>query len=142
MIYIFLSDEFYRDYGKLPEIAQKSSRPYVQVAVRIDGVMYAVPMRSHIRHSHAHITDPENNCGLDFTKTVVVTKDTYILHGVKPQIRQKEFDALRGQEYRVKEELRRYIRQYKKAKKRLDVPRNRQLCQYSTLQYFEEYLDF
>lgn len=141
MIYIFLSDEFYRDYGSLPEIAQKSSRPYVQVEVRIDGVTYAVPMRANIHHPYAHFTDRENNCGLDFTKTVVVTRDTYILRGVDPQIRQKEFDALRGQEYRIKEELRRYIRQYKKAKKRLDVPRNQLLCRYSTLQYFEEYLD-
>ena len=33
-----------------------------------------------------------------------------------------------------------YIREYKKAKTLLHIPRYRRLVQYSTLQYFEQYI--
>lgn len=140
MTFIFLSKAFFDDYSNCPEIEQKSDRPYVQVIVRIGSVTYAVPMRSHIKHAHVLWTDREQGCGLDFSKTVILSKMSYICQDVAPHIRQNEFDALRGKEQLVKEKLLQYIRTYKKAKKRLDVSRNRTLCSYSTLQYFEEFL--
>ena len=45
-----------------------------------------------------------------------------------------------GKEYEVKLGLEKYIRTYKKASIRRDVPRNDMLCRFSTLQYFEEYI--
>ena len=102
--------------------------------------MFAVPMRSHIRHPHAFLTDKENRCGVDYTKAVVITdEERYIDAQKQPHIRQSEFDALRGKEYRIRCGLQKYIEKYKKAKnsgKEVD----KILVRCSTLQYFEEFL--
>lgn len=140
MNFIFLSASFYRDYSCCKEIAEKSNRPYIQVCVKINGVWFAVPMRSHIKHPYALLTDTENHCGIDFTKAVVIEKPEYIDTTRKPQIRQNEFNALKGKEYEIKRKLEQYIRIYNKSRKRLDVPRNARICAYSTLQYFEKWL--
>lgn len=140
MVFTFLSEDFYRDYASCPEIEQKSNRPYVRVQVIIDGVLFAVPLRSSINHPNVLWTDKEAGCGLDFSKTVVLAKPNYVDTTRKPHIRQNEFDALRGKEYLVKQRLAQYIKKYKKAKQRLDIPRNQTLCQYSTLQYFEDFI--
>ncbi|MCC8121845.1 MAG: hypothetical protein LIO42_07695, partial [Oscillospiraceae bacterium] len=81
--------------------------------------------------------DEANGCGVDFSKAVVLKKPEYI-STVKPHIRPMEFETLRGQENIIEFRLKQYIKTYKKAKARLDVPRNRNICKYSTLQYFED----
>ena len=140
MDFIFLSQSFYNAYANCPEIEQKLDRPYVRVCVRINGVLFAVPLRSHISHPHVLWTDKAAQCGLDFSKAVVLTRREYVDANRRPHIRPREFDALRGKEYLVVQRMQQYIHEYKKAKRRLDVPRNRMLCQYSTLQYFERYI--
>ena len=140
MDFIFLSQSFYNAYANCPEIEQKIDRPYVRVCVRIKGVLFAIPLRSHISHPHVLWTDKAAQCGLDFSKAVVLTRREYVDANRKPHIRRGEFDALRGKEFLVEQRMQQYIHEYKKAKRRLDVPRNRMLCQYSTLQYFERYI--
>ena len=80
MKYIFLSKQFYDDYNlkTCPEIAQKQDRPYVMLLIKIDGLTFAIPFRSSIRHKFAYITDKENHCGIDYSKAVVITKNYYI----------------------------------------------------------------
>lgn len=140
MRFTFLSESFYRKYHDCAEIEQKRDRPYIVTLVSIGTVTFAVPLRSHIKHTHVLWTDKENGCGLDFSKAVVLTEDKDIDTLRVPHIRQNEFDSLRGKDFEIKQGLLRYIRAYRKASQRLDVPRNRLLCQFSTLQYFEEYL--
>ena len=140
MILFFLSDEFYNDYAGCSEIEQKRLRPYVQALVKVGGISFAVPLRSQIRHKYVLWTDRGSRCGLDFSKTVVLSKRSYIDSTTRPYIRQNEFDALRGKEHLIKQKLLQYIATYKKAKKRLDVPRNQTICEYSTLKYFEKYI--
>lgn len=140
MVFIFLSQSFYDNYRNCPEIEQKTDRPYIRVCVNVNGVLFAVPLRSNINHPHVLWTDKENRCGVDFSKAVVLSEKAYIDTSRQPHIRQNEFDALRGKEHIIKQRLAQYIRTYKKAKQRLDVPRNKMLCSYSTLQYFEQYL--
>lgn len=138
--FVFLSSEFYNAYPaeKYPEMEQKHNRPYIQVYVEIDGVQFAIPLRSDIHHPHVLWTDKANRCGVDFSKAVVITKTSYIDTISEPHLRQNEFDALRGKDYRIKEKMRKYILRYKKAKKELDKPINQNLVRYSTLQYFEK----
>lgn len=140
MKFIYLSAAFYNDYSNCKEIAEKSNRPYVQVCVKINGVWFAVPMRSHIKHPYALLTDTENKCGLDFTKAVVIEKPEYIDTTRTPRIRQNEFNALKGKDYEIKRKMEQFIRFYRKARKRSDVPRNKRICEYSALQYFEKWL--
>ena len=110
------------------------------VCVKINGTMFAIPMRSHISHKYVLWTNKEEGCGLDFSKSVVLLKTSYIDSAAKPHIRSSEFEALRGKERLIEQKLLQYINTYKKAKKRLDVPRNQIICKYSTLQYFEKYI--
>ena len=138
--FVFLSKEFYNTYppSKYPEMEQKQNRPYIQVCVEIDGVQYAIPLRSDINHPHVLWTDKRNHCGVDFSKAVVITDESYIDFSTEPHLRQNEFDALRGKDFKIKSKMEKYIADYKKAKKDLSSPINKTLVKYSTLQYFEK----
>lgn len=138
--FVFLSNEFYDTYpvANYPEMEQKKNRPYVQVYVEINGIQYAIPLRSDIHHPHVLWTDKANHCGVDFSKAVVISKESYIDTTLEPHLRQNEFDALRGKDYKIKIKMEKYIEKYKKAKKDLSKPINQTLVKYSTLQYFEK----
>lgn len=140
--FIFLSDYFYQTYSsdRYPEIEQKKTRPYIQVYVEINGIKFAIPLRSDIHHPHVLWTDKKNNCGVDFSKAVVIIDNNYIDMTREPHLRQNEFDALRGKDYKIKQKMKKYIEKYKQAKENPEDPINRKLLRYSTLQYFEEYL--
>ena len=138
---VLLSQQFYTDYAHCPEVCQKKDRPHIQVQIEVDGVLYCVPLRSSINHPHVFWTNKATKCGLDFSKTVVITDAVkYINHSKTPSIRPREYNALRGRERLIRENLIKYISLYKDAKENIHVSRNRMLVQYSSLQYFEEYL--
>jgi len=140
MKFLFLTQQFYDDYKECTEIEQKLTRPYAQVYTQINDVQFAIPLRSGISHKHVLWTDKPRKCGLDFSKAVVIVDDEYIDKTTVPHIRQNEFDSLRGKEYIVKQKMLKYISNYKEAKEKLDIERNRVLCNYSTMQYFEEHI--
>lgn len=49
------------------------------LVIKVDDTIFAFPMRSHIKHAFALITDIENNCGVDYSKAVVINNEaTYI----------------------------------------------------------------
>ena len=138
---VFLTKEFYNAYVGCSEIEKKETRPYIRIQVMVDGVLWGIPMRSHIKHDYVLWTDKENGCGMDFTKAVVIEKPDVYISDVQPHIRPEEFKELkRIDEYRVAQKLQQYIKEYKKAKKNLQIPRNKQLVKFSTLQYFEKFL--
>lgn len=140
--FVFLSSNFYNDYpsSEYPEIESKKNRPYIQVCVSINGVLFGIPLRSGIKHPHVLWTDKENNCGVDFSKAVVITDDKYIDYGKKPHIRDNEFKALKGKDFKIKQGMEKYIGQYISAKENLSDPINSTLCEFSTLRYFEEFI--
>lgn len=138
--FVFLTDEFYKAYPSelYPEIEQKHNRPYIQVYVEINGIQYAIPLRSEIHRPHVLWTDKKNHCGVDFSKAVVITDEKYIDMLTEPYIRENEFNALRGKDYKIKVKMEKYIEEYKKAKQDLGKKHNQNLVKYSTLQYFEK----
>lgn len=138
MQFITLSDKFYSLYSQYPEILKKRNRPYACIEVLINGVKFAVPLRHHISHKYSFITKADY--GLDYTKTVVIEDDSYIGEtGV--QINQEEFKAISGRETFIRNQLIKYIRIYKKSCKYTDNVHYKSIRQYSTLQYFEKYID-
>lgn len=138
---VYLTEKFYDDHSDCPEIEQKDRRPYIRVKVIINGVLWAIPLRSSIEHDYAIFTDKEKGCGIDFTKAVAVEKPAEYISMETPYIRPDEFKVIkRIDDHFVTEKLKSYIKTYKKAKEHMEVKRNRQLVQYSTLQYFEKYL--
>ena len=92
-----------------PEMEQKHNRPYIQVYVEINGIQYAIPLRSDIHHPHVLWTDKKNHCGVDFSKAVVITDEKYIDWLTEPHIRENEFDALRGKDYKIKIKMRLHL---------------------------------
>ncbi|MEG1868896.1 MAG: hypothetical protein RR219_08180, partial [Clostridiales bacterium] len=106
----------------------------------IKGVTFAIPLRSNIGHAHVLWTDRANKCGLDFSKAVVIEDMSYIDASRSPHIRPHEHKELMGKEFIVKNKMKQYIKEYKKAKTHQEVDHNYYLCRFSTLQYFEKYL--
>lgn len=135
---VFLSDSFYRDHPNPPfkEMEQKQNRPYIVFLVEIEGHIWAIPFRSHIRHAYAFFTDPDNRCGIDYSKAVVVDRPEYIDQQTRPHLRQNEFEALRGNGFVVQKGFEKYIKLYKKAV-RSGHSRYHSLIKYSTLQNYE-----
>ncbi|MEG1661271.1 MAG: hypothetical protein RR332_02045 [Clostridiales bacterium] len=134
---ILLSSSFYNEYGHLSEILKKDSRSYSCIGIEHGGLLFAIPFCHHIKHKFAFSTFDES--GLDYTKSVIILDKKYIDEAA-PIIDQREFNMRKGKETQITNSLRRYIKIYKEAKNRLDIPRNKQLIQCSTLQYFEKYL--
>ena len=140
--FVFLTEQFYQDYASFPEIEKKRDRPHAQVALQVGGCLFCVPFRSHITHEYALFTDKQNRCGLDFSKSVVVTDPARYIDTVRrPYLRDNEFRTLMNiSEYEIIRRLQYYIAQYKKAKTAPEKKRNAILLSCSTLQYFEEWL--
>ncbi len=139
----FLTSAFYSDYPltKYPQIEQKLNRPYAQVNVTIRNLHFAIPLRSNITHPHAFWTDKRNRCGVDFSKAVVILDETkYINTSTKVFLRPNEYDKLKGKEFRITQMMSDYIETYKNARLNLDNEINQKICNFSTLQYFEEYI--
>lgn len=138
---VFLTKAFYDRYKHCTEIEQKETRPYARIEVKVNGVLWAIPLRSHIKHGYAIWTDKENGCGIDLSKAVVIEKPEKYISSEQPHIRDNEFRVLKKiDEYRVAKRFQSYINDYKKAKQNSSVPRNKKLLQCSTLQYFEKYI--
>lgn len=139
--FVFLSSDFYEDHIEDKEIEQKASRPYAQVHIVVNGVLWCIPLRSNINHKYAIWTDKENHCGLDLSKAVVITDpERHIDTSLQPHIRDNEFKQLKKiSEYWVAKKLLGYIEEYKEAKQHPDTKHN-QILKYSTLQYFETYI--
>ena len=140
--FTFLTDEFYNEYKNCPEIERKKNRPYTMVIATVNNMDFAIPLRSNIKHNNVLWTDKENNCGLDFSKAVVILdKEKYLDKENSPIIRQNEFNNLKGKDYIIKSKMEKYIKDSIKAYNRQDVERNKLFCKFSTFQYFHIELD-
>lgn len=140
--FVFLTDEFFTDFSNCKEIEKKKDRPHVQITIQVGNHIFCIPLRSHINHTHVLWTDKKNNCGIDFSKAVVITDPLrYIDLSRRPHIRENEFKVLkRVSEHEIQRRMLAYIADYKEAKRKPYIPRNRTLIQCSTLQYFEQFI--
>lgn len=132
-----LSEKFYDTYSYCDEILKKENRPYACFTVELDGSIFAIPFRHHIKHGHAFHTLGE--AGLDYTKSVIITDELFFSDD-KPTIESKEFAIVKRNEHKIRYGLTKYINQYKRAMKHRDNPRSKNILRYSALKYFEEYL--
>lgn len=132
-----LSDKFYSTYSHCSEILKKENRPYACLTMKLNGLLFAIPFRHHIKHSRAFHTIGE--AGLDYTKAVIIT-DVQFLSDDKPSIESKEFAIIKREENKIRYDFFKYVNQYKRAMKHRENPRSVNILKYSALQYFEEYL--
>lgn len=132
-----LSEKFYDTYSHCSEILKKENRPYACLTIELNGFLFAIPFRHHIRHQYAFHTLKE--AGLDYTKSVIIT-DMFFLSDDKPSIESKEFSIIKRNEQKIRYGLSKYVNQYKRAMKHRNNPRSENILKYSSLKYFEEYL--
>lgn len=134
---IYLSQAFYDRYGDCPEILKKRTRSYACLTIRIEEMTVAIPFRHHIAHKYAFRT--YGDCGLDYTKAVVIADERYIDAG-RAQIEQREFNAIKSREAQIIREFSKYLKTYRRAMEHRDESCYSNIIRYSSLQYFEEYI--
>ena len=83
---------------------------------------------------YAFITYDE--CGLDFSKAVVIESDLYISDQT-PMVDTREWNIIKSSQNKIIFEFKKFLRQYKRALKNPDNPRSRSFLRYCSLQYFE-----
>ena len=105
-----LSAVFYAEFSQYKEILTKEDRPYYVLLLELDGLTYAIPLRSHITHPYCFIADNSagQNSGLDFSKAVVISDLTQYIDPAPVTIRQHEYNILKQREYLIKKQFSSY----------------------------------
>ncbi|MCL2184595.1 MAG: hypothetical protein FWB86_01905 [Treponema sp.] len=140
-----LSAAFYAHFSHCEEILTKEERPYYVTLLELDGLIYAIPLRSHITHSYCYIADNSDgqNKGLDYSKAVVISDVAKYIDSNPVTIRQHEYNVLKQNEYLINKQFSSYVKAYKKEikrrKKNPSLPVS-SLCRFSALKYFHNEL--
>lgn len=132
-----LTKDFYLKYANCKEILKKEDRPYLVYVIKIEDLIFAIPIRHSIKHKYCIRTLGEQ--GLDLSKTVVLQDETY-LSDFNVHIDKQEYIILSEKKSLIGKELGRYIKLYKKALKYPKDNKNKILLENSTLQYFHKEL--
>lgn len=142
MEFVLLTSEFYRDYpnSEYPQLMAKPTRPYTHVKLDICDAHFYIPFRSNIEHPHAFFTNKREKCGIDYSKAVVINDEKYIDNTQRAHIRENEFKKVKGKDYKLKRGFEEYIELYKKAKNGEEIAHREDILNFSSLQYFEEYI--
>jgi protein AbiQ len=122
-----LDYSFYGDNSHLIEVLDNhgglwekgKTRGYGVVVIDFKGLMFAIPLRTNIRHDAAYITvnNPTQGIkgkGLDYSKAVLITKQSYISN--EPfKIPSDERKKLLNKEHSVTQHFEKYVGRYIKA---------------------------
>ena len=140
-----LSAVFYAQFGQCEEILTKEARPYYVLLLELDGLTYAIPLRSHITHPYCFIADNSSgqNNGLDYSKAVVIIDSDKYIDPAPVTIRQHEYNVYKQREYFIRKQFSSYVALYKKeVRRRLKNPALpvSALCRFSSLKYFHREL--
>jgi len=140
-----LSKAFYTQFGQFEEILTKEDRPYYVLLLELDGLTYAIPLRSHITHPYCFIANNSSgqNSGLDYSKAVVIIDSDKYVDPAPVTIRQHEYNIYKQREYLIRKQFSSYVALYKKEVRRrmrnLALPVSA-LCRFSSLKYFHREL--
>ena len=140
-----LSNEFYKAYphNKFPEMESKLGRPYVVLLVEINGVKFAIPLRTNIRHAFCYkfkTSDrkTESSTGIDFSKAVVISNECYL--GEETDINDKEYLELQEKAFFIINKFKKYVTDYIQFKKNGGNEYIAKRYLFSTLKYFDKIL--
>jgi len=140
-----LSAIFYTQFSHCEEILTKEDRPYYVLLLELDGLIFAIPLRSYITHPYCFISDSSNGekSGLDYSKAVVITDSIKYIDPAPVTIRQHEYNFLKQREHLIKKKFSAYVASYKKEiyrrQKNTALPVSA-FCRYSSLKYFHKEL--
>ena len=140
-----LTEHFYQDYphSLYPEIEQKKGRPYVVLLVEINNNLFAIPLRTNIRHSFCYKfkntgRSTNSSTGIDFTKAIVVLKQSYL--GEETSIDDKEYLEIQKKAFFIISQFRKYVEGYVMARTTETNPYLKKKYKYTSLDYFADYI--
>ena len=140
-----LTDSFYLDYpaSLYPEIEQKKGRPYVVLLVRISENLFAIPLRTNIRHNYCYKfkntgRKTDSSTGIDFTKAIVVKKQLYL--GEETNIDDKEYLELQNKAFFIIKQFKRYVKGFILTRTTEVNDYLKRKYKYTTLDYFYDVL--
>ena len=134
-----LSDIFYNAYSHHPEILKKNDRPYCIATITIEGIRFAIPFRTNIRHPYAHIfrnSKRSDNAGLDFSKAVVINDDKYI--GIEAIIDSDEYSLFIKDIKIISNRFAKFIKNYRIWALNPVYHKKESLMNMTSLQYFHQ----
>lgn len=127
-----LDPSFYTDNPHLIEVLDNingnwqsgKTRGYGVVVINLNSLKFAIPLRTNIKHDAAYITKklPASPCplgrvkgkGLDFSKAVLIQKDSYISSSAF-KIPSDEHNKLLNKEHFITKKFEKYVDRYRKA---------------------------
>jgi len=136
-----LTSSFYKDFSGCTEILLKGDRPYCIALVVVDGIKFAIPFRTNISHKYCyifHLSDRSQISGLDFSKSVVITKESYI--GTDATINSNEYKEFINKQAVIANRFENFLQDYKKWCSNPSYYRAEQTLKYCSLQYFHKEL--
>jgi protein AbiQ len=141
-----LSTDFYKQFGLYEEILTNENRPYYVLLLELDGITYAIPLRSHITHRYCFIADDSGGekKGLDYSKAVVISDSSIYVDPTPVTIRQHEYNVYKKEEYNIKSKFSTYVKSYnKEVRRRMENPLLpvSALCRFSALKHFHKELN-
>lgn len=117
-----LKEAFFKENNDLVEslhqgtggdVEAGKTRGYGVVTVRIEGgLLFGIPLRSHIKHKAAFITDGTK--GLDYSKAVLISDEDHVSQDPFT-IPQHEYVKIADRELHIRERFEKYIKKYIKA---------------------------
>ena len=136
-----LTKIFYDAYADCKEILQKEKRQYCMAMLEVDGILFAIPFRTHIRHPYSYIfqnSSRSKDAGLDFTKAVVVMKPEFV--GEDTIIDSSEYAEFVKRQNIIAKRFDKFIKDYKKWATDPVKYRAEKIVAFSALQYFHQEL--
>ena len=122
-----LSASFYNNNSHLREALDNHNgnweagkvRGYGVVVINLNGLKFAIPLRSRIRHKASYIVQRSNErgihgMGLDFSKALLINDDNYISDAdfKIPSVQHKKIIS---NEFHITNKFEKYVLKYKKA---------------------------
>ena len=132
-----LTKLFYETYEGYKEILLKEKRQYCIALFIVDGITFAIPFRTNINHKYSYIfknSPRSDRSGLDFTKAVVITDDSFI--GEDTTIDNKEYSEFINKQVVIANRFEKFIKDYRKWIINPSYYRAEKTIAFSALQYF------
>lgn len=128
----FLSESFYQNHApKIKEILFKDTRPYCVLLVKVKGLQFALPLRSHIPDREGcgfktieHQESKEQRKkfkGIDFSKAILISDDSFLKHDHVVLKDKNEWIFIIGNGKKIAKEFKHYVEGYITALKNNNV---------------------
>lgn len=135
MRFVLLRYDYLTQYPTIE--ALDKDRPHAIVLIEVNGLRFAIPLRTNLNHKHGFKT--VNTGGLDYSKALLVFDDSDISRDIKLKSAD-EFKAINEREEKIVRDFTKYVNKYVAAVKKPDANIIKREYKYSTLVNYHEHL--